>query len=64
MSRSQREKSQGKTGTAKLFGRNGRHFKRNADEAGDSGRKGAHFLRSNRRQSQHYTEDFLSGYAD
>jgi hypothetical protein len=64
MSRTQREKSQGKTGTAKLFGRNGRDFKRNADDMGDAGRKGGtHFLRCHRRHSKH-TEDFINGYAD
>lgn len=64
MSRTQREKSQGKTRTAKLFGRNGRNFKNNDEGGGDFSRKGAHFLRNNRRHNHILTEDFLSGYAD
>ena len=59
MSRTQREKSQSKSRSAKLFGRNGRHFKRDGDDAGDAGRRGANFLRSNRRPNQYLTEEFM-----
>lgn len=65
MSRTQREKSQGKSRSVKLFGKNGRHFKHSGDDVGDSNRRGhTHFLRINRRHNQHLSEDFLSGYAD
>lgn len=59
MSRTQREKSQGKSRSAKLFGRNGKHFKRDGDDAGDASRRSANFLRSNRRPNHYLTEEFM-----